>query len=68
MTAPDEHPEPRPTDRELSIEELARQQGVKPIESLDDLAQPDLFESDAEYEEFLDYVALALCARLVERK
>lgn len=53
MTALNEHPEPRPTDRELSIEELAKQQGVKPIESLADLAQPDLWESDEEYEEFL---------------
>lgn len=53
MTALNEHPEPWPTDRELSIDELARQQGVKPIESLADLAQPDLWESDEEYEEFL---------------
>lgn len=48
-------PEPElwPTDRKLTIEELARRQGVKPIESLDDLAQPDLWESDERYEEFL---------------
>lgn len=35
------------------IEELARRQGVKPVASLDDLAQPDLWESDQEYDDFL---------------
>lgn len=53
VTALNEHPERWPIEEELSIEELARQQGVMPIESLDDLAQPDLWESDEEYEEFL---------------
>jgi hypothetical protein len=53
MSALNEHPEPWPTVPELSIDELARQQGVKPIESLDELAQPDLWGSDEEYEEFL---------------
>ena len=36
----------------LPIEELARRQGVKPIKSVDELAQPDLWESDEEYEAF----------------
>lgn len=43
-----------PTDDFVSTEELARRQGVKPVESAEDLAIiPDPFESDAEYEEFL---------------
>jgi hypothetical protein len=36
--------------RDGSIRPLARRQGVKPIKSVDDLAQPDLWE---EYEAFL---------------
>jgi hypothetical protein len=37
----------------VSTEELARRQGIKPIKSVDELAQPDLWESDDEYEAFL---------------
>jgi hypothetical protein len=53
VTALDDQPEHWPHDQDLSIADLARQQGVKPIESLDALAQPDLWESDEEYEAFL---------------
>lgn len=38
-------------DGYVSTDELARRQGVGPIESVADLAQPDLWESDEEYEE-----------------
>ena len=38
---------------DVPIEELARRQGVGPIASLDELAQPDLWESEQEYEDFL---------------
>jgi hypothetical protein len=31
-------------------------QGVKPVESLSDLAQPELRDSDEEYEEFVMYL------------
>jgi hypothetical protein len=41
------------TDEHVSVEELARRQGVRPIESVDDMARPDLFGSDEELEEFL---------------
>jgi len=38
----------------VSIEELARRQGVKPIKSVEDLAaDEDPFESEEEYEAFL---------------
>ncbi len=51
-----EHPESAseqsPAD-EISMEELARQQGVRPVESVDDMARPDLFDSEEEWEEFL---------------
>jgi hypothetical protein len=53
VTTPDEQPTPWQDDSALSIEELARRQGVKPITSVDELAQPDLWESDEEYEAFL---------------
>jgi len=35
--------------RRRSTEELARHQGIKSIRSVDELAQPDLWESDQEY-------------------
>ena len=37
----------------VPIEELARRQGVQPVASLDDLAIPELWDSDEEYERFL---------------
>lgn len=41
------------TDDEVPVEELARRQGARPVESVDDMARPDLFDSDQEWEEFL---------------
>ena len=48
----DEQSGPLPAD-ELTFDELARRQGVEPVRSLAELAQPDLWESDEEYEDFL---------------
>jgi hypothetical protein len=45
-------PAPPATD-EVPVEELARRQGVGPVESVDDMARPGLFDSDEEWEEFL---------------
>lgn len=42
-----------PSDDFVSTEELARRQGVKPLDSADQLGVPGLFEDDAEYDEFL---------------
>lgn len=53
MSTADGQPAQWPADDDLTTEELARRQGVKPIASLDELAQPDLWESDEEYVEFL---------------
>ena len=53
MSSTTEHPEQWPADDFVPTEELARLQGVKPITSVDELAQPDLWESDEEYEAFL---------------
>ncbi|MGO9161274.1 MAG: hypothetical protein ACLP7J_11245 [Streptosporangiaceae bacterium] len=35
------------------MEELASRQGVRPVESVDDMARPALFDSDEEWEAFL---------------
>ena len=42
--------------RHMPVEELARRQGVQPIQSVEDLAQDDGFESDAEVDEFIAFV------------
>lgn len=52
MTTSDEHVRWK-DEGSLSIEELARRQGVTHIASVTELAQPGLFESDEEYEAFL---------------
>jgi hypothetical protein len=47
------------TAEHVPAEELLRRQGVRPIESVDDLACPDLFESDDELDEFIAYIYAA---------
>ena len=42
----------------LSVEELARLQGVRPVRSLDQLSR-DAFASDEEVEEFITYTYAA---------
>ena len=42
----------RGTAENVAVAELARRQGVRPIESVDELARPDLFESDEELGDF----------------
>jgi hypothetical protein len=44
------------TAEHVPVEELLRRQGVRPIASVDELARPDLFESDEELDEFLAYI------------
>jgi hypothetical protein len=51
-------PEPTPawwptTGGRVPVEELARRQGVRPITSVDELVEPEAFESDEELDEFL---------------
>lgn len=43
----------RSSGEHLSVEELARRQGVRPLTSADDLIQPGIFESEEELDEFL---------------
>jgi hypothetical protein len=46
----------RGTAEHVPVEELLRRQGIRPIESVDELACPDLFESDEELDEFISFV------------
>ena len=48
-----EHAEHPSRDEPVSVEELARRKGVRPVESVDDMARPGLFESDEKWQEFL---------------
>ncbi|MEW2354541.1 hypothetical protein [Spirillospora sp. NPDC029432] len=48
-------PEP-PEGGPVSLDELARRKGVRPVESADDLAQDGVFESDEELDAFLAHV------------
>jgi hypothetical protein len=50
---------------EVPVEELARRQGARPVESVDDMARPDLFDSDEEWQEFLDDLYASRRAGLV---
>jgi hypothetical protein len=50
------HPEQADAES-LTLEELARRRGVKPVTSLEEMARPDRFESDEELEEFLAFTA-----------
>lgn len=54
MSATTEHGEGWPVEDFIPTEELIRRQGIKPITSIDELAQPDPWESEQEYQEFLD--------------
>jgi hypothetical protein len=47
-----EHSDRWPTE-EIPTDELAKRQGIEPIVSTDDLAQPDLWEPEQEYQDFL---------------
>jgi hypothetical protein len=51
-------PEPAPitwpsASTHVPIAELVRNQGIKPITSVDELVEPETFESDEELEDFL---------------
>ena len=48
-----EHPPEWSDAGHVPVEELARRQGVRPVESPDDLARPEAFDSDEELEDFL---------------
>lgn len=45
--------EPVPTGDHVPLEQLFRQQGIRPVGSLAELAHPELWDSDEDYEAFL---------------
>lgn len=53
MSTGGEQPGHWPADEDVPVEELARRQGIQPVRSLSELAQPDLWESDQEFDDFL---------------
>jgi hypothetical protein len=53
-------PEPRPE----SIDEQVKRKGVRPVESVRDMAQDGVFSSDEELEQFLAHVYAARHADL----
>jgi hypothetical protein len=54
VTSSAEHLPARPgTSKHVPVEELIRQQGTKPVESVEDMARFGTFESDEELDEFL---------------
>ena len=58
--------EAQPPDRgSVSVEELARRQGVRPIESVESMARDGIFDSDEELDEFIAHVYASRRADLV---
>lgn len=55
MTASSADNLPEPTGARLLLDELARQQGVRPIKSVAELVRYDVFESDEEVNEFIAF-------------
>ena len=45
----------QPAGGRLSLDELARRQGVRPITSVAELVRDDVFESDEEVDEFIAF-------------
>ena len=58
-TSSEKRPADPPDYDSLSIEELARLQGVKPVKSVADMAYPGIFQSDEEVDEFIAYTYAA---------
>jgi hypothetical protein len=48
----------------VPVEQLARRKGVRPVESVGDMAEDGVFESDEELDEFLAHVHSARQADL----
>jgi hypothetical protein len=55
-----ESPEARPE----SIDEQVKRKGIRPVDSVEDMAQDGIFESDEELEQFLAHVNAARHADL----
>ena len=63
-TSKAESPQPPSGGGSVSVDELARRKGVRPVVSVEDMAQDGVFESDEELEAFLAHVYAARRADL----
>ena len=59
MTNGASYPGESPDARPESIDEQVRRKGIRPVESVEDMAQAGVFESDEELEQFLAHVYAA---------
>ena len=48
-----------PAGKPMSLDELARRKGIRPVESVADMAEDGVFGSDEELDEFLHHVHAA---------
>ena len=55
---------PGPRYEDVPVGELARRQGVHPIATVDELADPDAFDSDEDLEDFLTFIYASRRAEL----
>jgi len=56
MTSGAEHAGQPRSRASVPLDELARRKGVRPVQSVEDMAEDGVFESDEELEEFLAYI------------
>lgn len=56
MTSNAEGSAPPPQRGSATLDELARRKGVRPVGSVDEMAEEDVFDSDDELESFLEHV------------
>lgn len=56
MTSSPEHTFEPPRRPRVPLDEQARRKGLRPVESVEEMAQDGVFESDQELEEFLAFV------------
>jgi hypothetical protein len=62
-----EHPGRARVGSRVSLDELARRKGVRPVESIEDMGQDGVFSSDEEVDAFLVHVYTSRHADLAER-
>lgn len=59
MTSSAEESAQPPQRGSVTLDEMARRQGIRSVESVEEMAQDGVFDSDGELEEFLDHVYAA---------
>lgn len=64
MTSSAEGSAQPPQSGSLTLDELAERKGVRPVESIEEMAQDGVFDSDDELENFLEHVHAARHADL----